>query len=149
MNIEYNQNFPQWLGQFVNNYQSVNQQNISLLKEMYTDDIIFSDPLHKIEGIDSLTQYFEHLYQNMIECRFDVFHHISDEQHSAIYWTMVFRHKKIKSGNSISVEGHSMLYWRGDKVYYHRDYFDIGSMVYEHIPLLGSMIRKLKRRISQ
>jgi hypothetical protein len=32
-------------------------------------------------------------------------------------------------------------------VYYHRDYYDAGSMLYEHIPLMGYAIRKIKKKV--
>ncbi len=36
--------------------------------------------------------------------------------------------------------------WR-DKVYRHRDYFDAGAMLYEHLPVLGRVVSWLKRRV--
>ena len=39
-----------------------------------------------------------------------------------------------------------LVMWH-DKVYRHRDYFDAGALLYEHVPLLGRVIRWLKRRM--
>ena len=39
------------------------------------------------------------------------------------------------------------LPWR-ERVYRHRDYFDAGALLYEHLPLLGSVIAWLKRRLA-
>ncbi|WHI49643.1 hypothetical protein P3339_14310 [Microbulbifer sp. MLAF003] len=36
-----------------------------------------------------------------------------------------------------------------DKVFYHEDFYDMGAMVYEQVPLLGSLIRKIKSRLGQ
>ena len=30
---------------------------------------------------------------------------------------------------------------------YHRDYFDMGEFIYERVPVLGSVIRAIKRRL--
>jgi hypothetical protein len=30
----------------------------------------------------------------------------------------------------------------------HRDYFDAGALLYQHVPVVGSMIRWLHRRIA-
>jgi hypothetical protein len=38
---------------------------------------------------------------------------------------------------------------RNGKIYYHRDYFDMGAMLYEHLPLLGRIIQRLKHRLGQ
>jgi len=34
-------------------------------------------------------------------------------------------------------------------VIYHRDYFDMGAFVYENIPVLGSVVRYTKKRLSK
>jgi hypothetical protein len=44
------------------------------------------------------------------------------------------------------VQGSSHLKGVGDKVVYHRDYLDLGAMLYEQLPLLGRVIRSLKNR---
>jgi hypothetical protein len=41
-----------------------------------------------------------------------------------------------------------MTYLRfADRISYQRDHFDAGALVYEHVPLLGWLIRLLKRRL--
>ena len=34
-----------------------------------------------------------------------------------------------------------------DKVYYQQDQYDLGAMIYEHIPVIGPVVRFLKRRL--
>ena len=41
--------------------------------------------------------------------------------------------------------GRKLLETRNGKIYYHRDYFDMGSLLYEHLPLLGKIIQKLNK----
>jgi hypothetical protein len=57
---------------------------------------------------------------------------------------MYLRHKRINGRREIQVEGISHLYIDCGKVNYHRDYFDAGQMLYENLPLLGGIIRKIK-----
>jgi hypothetical protein len=35
-----------------------------------------------------------------------------------------------------------------DRIYYHEDFFDLGAMLYQHVPVLGSVIRYLNNRMS-
>ena len=58
-----------------------------------------------------------------------------------------YRHPRLARGAPIRVEGCSYLQWR-DKVHLHRDYFDAGALLYEHLPLLGGTIGWLKRRLA-
>ena len=59
---------------------------------------------------------------------------------------MTYQHPKLKSGEKIVVSGHSYLVSFEDKVITHRDYFDVGSMLYEHLPLIGYGISWIKKK---
>ncbi|MDQ7730886.1 nuclear transport factor 2 family protein [Halomonas sp. SpR8] len=119
------------------------------LYEVYTDDIIFSDPLHKIEGIKALERYFSTMYENVEACQFSYHTRQLQGQQAFVTWTMSFVHPKLASGRRIEVEGCSALTFANDgRVSQHRDYFDAGAMLYEHLPLMGSAIRWLKKRLA-
>ena len=62
---------------------------------------------------------------------------------------MTYVHQHLNSGEAITVQGHSLIMGDNDKVVYHRDYIDLGQMLYENVPVLGAIIRWLKRRINQ
>ena len=135
-----------WLIEFKTIYQSLTKSNLASLKDIYHNDIYFEDPLHKVEGIDNFVHYFEALYTNIISCHFDIHHEIHTENEAAIYWEMKYQHPKLNNGKVISVSGHSHLKVVDSYIIYHRDYLDAGAMLYEHIPLLGSTIRYIKKR---
>lgn len=127
-------------------YNQIDLENLHLLETLYDEDVIFTDPFHKIEGLKNLKSYFEELYTNITHIHFDYSDEIVTDNKAALYWTMKFSHPKLKNGKEISVEGSSQLKW-DNKILFHRDYFDAGSMLYEHIPLLGSGIRWVKQRM--
>jgi limonene-1,2-epoxide hydrolase len=54
----------------------------------------------------------------------------------------------MNKGKPIAVDGITMLKIADDRVVYHRDYYDLGQMVYENIPLIGRLIKKIKRALS-
>ncbi len=139
---------PLWIENFVKIYQSLNKDNLSELAKIYHQQIIFKDPMHAIEGFNNLTTYFESLYQNVIECKFEINNVIYKDNQAAIYWNMSYSHKHLNSGNPILVEGHSFITSEAGKVIYHRDYIDLGQMLYEHIPLLGRIISWIRMRVS-
>jgi hypothetical protein len=37
---------------------------------------------------------------------------------------------------------------RNNRIYYPRDYFDLGAFVYENVPMLGSIIKRIKQRLA-
>ena len=63
---------------------------------------------------------------------------------------MTFRHKSLAGGKTILVSGTTFLRLNDDnKVYFHRDYFDLGEMLYEHLPLLGRLLTTIKGRLGK
>ncbi|AZE87478.1 nuclear transport factor 2 family protein [Pseudomonas orientalis] len=136
-----------FLRHFGHTFATLDKHNLSLLDGLYSDDIVFADPLHEVHGLPELHRYFAQLYSNVNQLDFD-FHGFDQtaEGEGYLRWTMSFRHPRLAGGELIRVQGCSHLMWR-DKVYRHRDYFDAGALLYEHLPVLGGVISWLKRRM--
>ncbi len=136
------------LDDFLAVYQQLTADNLDLLDTVYSMDIEFCDPAHEIRGLDALRRYFAELYRNAdsVGFSFSRRHLIDDEAY--LSWCMNFRHPKLARGRTIEVDGMSYLQFdEAGKVRYHRDYFDLGAMLYEHLPLLGSLVKTIKRRL--
>jgi limonene-1,2-epoxide hydrolase len=146
-NTTLEQDQEQWLNHFIETYTRLNKTNLHTLADIYHDDIQFQDPLHKVAGITQLITYFENLYTNLITCTFDITHQLLNDKEAAIYWNMTYVHPKLNAGKAITVSGHSHLKAVDGKVIYHRDYLDVGAMLYEHIPVLGKAVRYLKKHV--
>ena len=133
---------------FIDTYTSLNKDNLELLGKIYSNDIVFKDPAHEIHGLVNLKRYFESLYTNCNSVVFSFSHHQLVENDGFIQWEMSFSHPKLRSGKIIAVPGVSRIHFNNHgKVDYHRDFFDLGGMLYEHIPLLGRIISAVKRRL--
>lgn len=133
------------LQSFVNTYESLEKGKWQPLAALYAEDIIFQDPLQRIQGLPALMAYFESLYTHLSYCRFQVLTTCHQEQQAFVTWTMRYSHSRLKGGREIFVEGATHLQFQ-DKITMHRDYTDLGQMLYEHIPLLGGVIHTIKRR---
>lgn len=129
-------------------YENLSAKSIDQLHELYTEDVYFEDPAHAIQGIKALKKYYEKLFNNVQLCQFGFHTSICEEDKLFLCWTMTLQHKHLNGGKRILVEGASLLKTRDDKVFYHRDYFDLGNMLYENIPLLGSLVRRAKKGLS-
>ncbi|QKE62303.1 nuclear transport factor 2 family protein [Aquipseudomonas campi] len=137
-----------FLRQFAERFAGLDASNLDRLRELYSDDILFRDPLHEVRGLPAVRGYFGELYANVSELRFDFYgFDQSAEGEGYLRWTMSYRHPRLRGGALIRVEGCSHLRWR-DKVYQHRDYFDAGALLYEHLPILGRVIAWLKGRLA-
>ncbi|EGU32244.1 putative transcriptional regulator [Vibrio ichthyoenteri ATCC 700023] len=130
-------------------YQQLNKSNLYLLDDVYHRDVVFEDAAHRLEGWDELKRYFDALYRNVQRCQFDIQDLQQQGNAGFITWTMALEHPKLQRGNTIYVNGVSHLKFSDGKVIYHRDYFDLGEMLYENLPLLGSVIRTIKQRLGE
>lgn len=137
-----------FLHRFAQGFCALNKDNLAALDELYSDDVVFRDPLHEIHGLSAMRRYFAALYANVSDLRFD-FHgyDLVREGEGYLRWTLSYRHPRLAGGQLIHVPGCSHLLWH-DRVYQHRDFFDAGNLLYEHLPLLGQVIRWLKRRLA-
>ena len=137
---------PEWLSNFVSIYQTLATNNLDLLATIYHHDITFIDPIHQVKGFDDLYKYFNGLYQNLLTCEFIIEKVIFDGKEAAIYWTMTYQHNRLNKGELVSVSGSSHIQGKEDKVIYHRDYLDVGAMLYEQIPLFGKLTKWIKAK---
>jgi len=130
-------------------YQAIGSENIADVESLYTTDIYFEDPSHAIQGKPSLMRYFSNQFKNLDKCSFKFHSTIANETDIFMTWTMFLNHPKLRGGETIRVEGTSYLRTRHGKIYYHRDYFDMGAMLYEHLPLIGRIIQRIKLSLGQ
>lgn len=137
------------LRRFSEGFATLNASNLERLGSLYAEDVHFTDPLHDIHGLTALRSYFENLYANVEGLSFD-FHScdLVRADQGYLRWTLHFCHPRLKGGVRISVEGCTWLTWDGSgKILRHRDFFDAGALLYEHVPLLGRVLRWLKGRL--
>lgn len=125
-------------------FNKLDKGNLDKLADLYSEDIRFQDPLGTVNGLDELTQYFAGAYANVVDCRFEFGEALVQGESAALPWVMHLRHKRIRKGREVQVQGISHLRIRDGRVYYHRDYFDAGEMLYENLPVIGGVIRWIK-----
>ena len=114
----------------------------------YHSEVVFADPVHEMSGLDCVSEYFASLSSGLLSCRFDMGEPVIDASRAFVNWQMVFAHRRLKGGQELSLPGVTELTFADGKIVYHRDYYDMGEMIYEHIPVLGSVVRRLKRRLA-
>jgi hypothetical protein len=136
------------LARFIALYQQLDKQQLYRLPEVYAEQVIFIDPAHRIEGLTALTDYFSALYQRLADCRFEITSQQQQGREAWISWVMTLSHPRLAAGQPVRVEGATHLEFdAADKVCLHRDYFDLGAMLYEQLPLLGPVVRTIKGRL--
>lgn len=64
---------------------------------------------------------------------------------------MTFSHPKLQQGKQRTLDGCTQLIIdiEQQRIIYHRDFFDLGAMLYEGLPVLGRVIKLIKVRLGQ
>lgn len=135
---------PMSIVEFFNKATYENMETVC--KEFYSNDIKFIDPLGEINGIDELVKYYKNLYANIVSIKFDAINNFEKNDESVFVWQMHLEHKKVGGGEPIVLDGVSVFKYEDGKAIYHRDYFDLGAMIYENIPVLGALIKWIKKK---
>ncbi|SDZ84786.1 nuclear transport factor 2 family protein [Microbulbifer marinus] len=116
------------------------------LEHLYREDVIFCDPLHRIEGLPALKRYFAAMSEGLSECRFEFEEPSVADGSACLPWHMHYAHRSLNGGRPLVLRGCSLIRY-AEKVYYHEDFYDLGAMVYERVPLLGALVRGVKSRL--
>ena len=130
-------------------YKVLGTDDLGALESLYTEDVHFEDPAHALQGRNALMAYFKSMFKNLESCSFKFHQTIESDTDIFMSWTMFISHPKLRKGATIRVEGGSHLKTRHGKIFYHRDYFDMGAMLYENLPFFGFVVRKIKERLGQ
>ena len=115
------------------------------LGAIYAVDARFKDPFNEVRGLAAITTIFEHMFEQVDAPRFVVSTQVLQGSQAFITWDFRFRMKRFsKREQCIRGATHIVFDERG-AVSVHRDYWDAAEELYEKLPLLGALMRWLKR----
>ncbi len=129
-------------------FNALNKNTVSeVVDQFYHEEIEFSDPVEKIKGRDGIKKYYSNMYKNVKEIKFDFSEMVSQGDTVVGVWVMTLKTDSLNDGEPYQVEGNSVIRFKDGKAVYHRDYFDMGAFIYEKIPVVGWMVRKVKSKL--
>lgn len=121
----------------------------SLLEQTYSSDVWFNDTLKTIRGTAQLREYLRHSAEAVESCTVEVHETLNNNLGDYyVRWTMSIRFKKFKRGQTTQTIGISHLRFNEQGlVCLHQDYWDSTAGIFEHIPVIGWLIAKVKARV--
>ncbi|RUO38437.1 nuclear transport factor 2 family protein [Aliidiomarina shirensis] len=130
-------------------YSDFNKDSVAKADSIYHAEISFRDPILQVNGIDDLQRYFNHGIANATSCHFAFDTQVVNRERAFLTWQMRLQHEKLAGGREIVVPGCTHLEFADDEnsVRHHVDYYDVGAMVYEHVPVIGYLVNKVRQRL--
>ena len=133
------------LGAVIDFYEHLTPASVQELDRIYTKDVWFKDPFNEVTGLAPVRDIFTHMFTQVESPRFVVTHHLSDAEQGFMTWDFLFRlHRSPEIEQCIRGATHVRFAADG-RICQHRDYWDAAEELYEKLPLLGSVMRWLKR----
>jgi hypothetical protein len=129
-------------------YKIFDSYALARLPQIYSATIIFKDPIHQLQGIAALNQYFARFCNPEIKCEFEIHNEIISHDQAFFQWQMHYQHPRIKSGKPLTLNGGTLIKFNS-KIVYHEDFYDMGAMIYQHLPVLGWAVKKINTRIAR
>jgi steroid Delta-isomerase len=128
-------------------FETLTPQAVATMGKLYTDDAYFKDPFNEVRGLTHVQRIFGHMYVALSEPHFVVTSTITQGDECFIVWDFKFRFKRFDTVTLQTVRGCSHLKLASDgRISFHRDYWDAAEELYEKLPLVGSLMRFLKKR---
>lgn len=136
------------LQQLADFYRDFGPQSYRQVNALYHPDARFTDPVHQLQGRLQLEQYFADMAANLLDCQFTFTHSLMSGDQAFVRWVMRMRHPRLRRGAWIEMTGMSRLAFAGPLIIEHEDCYDLGAMVYEHLPLVGRLVRWLRQQLA-
>lgn len=116
------------------------------LRSLLSDDVHFSDPFNELTGPDAVHRMLAHFVERVGPAEFVPSYRGWDGDVCLLRWEMRARIPVI--GEWV-VPGVSELHFdAGDRICLHVDHWDAAGYLYQHLPLIGRLMRLLRRRFS-
>jgi hypothetical protein len=114
------------------------------VKALYAGDIQFQDPIRKIKNLENVVSYLSKFNANLSEGGYEFTHQSILHDKAFLSWELELVFKV--PAKRIKVSGITVLIIT-DKIISHRNYYDAGALFYENLPLIGPIVRIIKRQL--
>ena len=129
------------IAEYLTFWQNLTPQSIGQLRQVATPDFRFIDPFNDHVGYAPIEQMLAKMFIRLPQAKFLVKDTAASGQILYIRWTFI-----AKPG--WEVEGMSEVHFGADgRATLHLDHWDAASQFYERLPLLGAILRAIKRRV--
>ena len=130
-------------------FETLTPDSVARIGTVYADDARFKDPFNDVRGIERIRRVFDHMFRQVDEPRFIITHAMCHGNEAFLAWEFMFRLKR-STGPAQTIRGATHIQFAHDgRVAVHRDYWDAAEELYEKLPLLGGLMRFIKRQVSR
>ena len=130
-------------------YESIGPADLRRLNEVYADDAYFRDPFNEVTGLPKIARIFGAMFEHLDDVRFEILDLVADGSGAMLTWNMRYRVRRWRPRETQAIHGATHLRFAPDgRIAYHRDYWDAANELYAKLPMIGPVMRWLRRRLA-
>ncbi|MFB4205333.1 MULTISPECIES: nuclear transport factor 2 family protein [Arhodomonas] len=128
-------------------FAALTPADLTRFESVFTDDARFVDPFNDVRGVAAVRGVFEHMFRVCEGVRFEITEIVGDADVAYLRWR---GHLVLNGGRALPpIDGVSRVRFAADgRVAEHVDYWDAAGQLYARLPVLGALMRWLRRRLS-
>jgi hypothetical protein len=132
---------------FIDFFELITEQSVVDLPKFYAVDAYFKDPFNEVNRVDEIISIFTDMFHQVNNPRFLIRTAFESGNQVFIAWDFLFEMKRFKVGQVQCIKGSSHLILNSNGlIQFHRDYWDTTEELYEKIPILGWLMRWIKKQ---
>ncbi|MFP4640121.1 MAG: nuclear transport factor 2 family protein [Guyparkeria sp.] len=125
--------------------EELRADRLDTLETVYAPQARFVDPFNAVEGVPAIRGIFAHGFRQCPGMRFSVTARAVDGDHGLLRWRM----RCGEEPGALVIEGMTEVVLADDgRVLLHVDHWDPAAQIYERVPLLGWLLRRIRRRLA-
>ncbi len=129
-------------------FETLTPESIAALDALYAPNARFKDPFNEVQGLDAIQRIFRDMFEHTEQPRFFITERVAQGPQCFLTWEFHFAFKSFRQGQAQCIRGGSHLVLDAEgRIAMHRDYWDAAEELYEKLPLVGILLRWLKRCI--
>lgn len=126
-------------------FESLSPESLEGIGSVYGQGAIFRDPFNEVQGVAAIRKVYAHMFESLNEPKFEVTEAVEQGDRLCVVWIFRFFWRD----KPVAFEGTTWFVLDAEGlITSHRDYWDVAHCVYERIPLIGTVLRMLRKRMS-
>lgn len=132
---------------YISFFENLTPADLERFEQVFAPDARFRDPFNDARGVAAVRRVFEKMFADIDSHKFKVLDHAVAGDRAYLNWE--FQLTPRGKSKIWPIKGMSVIVFREDgKVTAHIDHYDAAGQIYEKIPVIGAVLRRLRRRIA-
>jgi hypothetical protein len=135
------------LAAYIRYFENLTPENVDELENLVREDFSFEDPFNQLTNRRDAVRLFRRMFDDMDEPAFNISdsYWTDDGLKAVLKWRFAGSTEKL---GDLDFEGLSEIYFdEAGQIISHIDYWDAAVHFYEKIPVLGGILRMIRKKL--